>query len=129
MELDDCISKDCSTIYRFQFASIAFICGVYLPFTFHSNIWSLYVQPFTPINCSTSKTLPNIGWNNNVSQRSLPSLMVNNQNRSDCCGCAGLLASGSAADRQLFALCQEWFGSVHDIDARQPTILDEVSLA
>ncbi|CAF2767664.1 unnamed protein product [Rotaria sp. Silwood2] len=55
MESNDSNTKDCSTIYRFQFASIAFLCSVYLPFTFHSNIWSLYTQSFTSVNCSMNK--------------------------------------------------------------------------
>ncbi|CAF4034140.1 unnamed protein product, partial [Adineta steineri] len=119
MELDDCITKDCSTIYRFQFASIAFICGVYLPFTFHSNIWSLYTQPFKPVNCTTI---------NNITTRLLPVISIKTQNRSECCGCNGLF-NGSISDKRLLKLCQEWMGSLNDLDVRKATIIDEWHLA
>ncbi|CAF1382123.1 unnamed protein product [Adineta ricciae] len=128
MELDDCITKDCSTIYRFQFASIAFICGVYLPFTFHSNIWSLYTEPFKPVNCTTiNSTVLSGTWNNIIFKSSLLiSSKINN--RSDCCPCNGIL-NGTITDRRLVALCNEWLGSINDLETRKATIVDEWHLA
>jgi hypothetical protein len=126
MELDDCITKDCSTIYRFQFASIAFICGVYLPFTFHSNIWSLYTQPFTPINCTAIKNPFLSGSTNNLSTRSIPAALLKAPNRSECCACNGVL-SGGISDKRLLALCQEWMTSINGLEVRKATIIDEVS--
>lgn len=124
MELDDCITKDCSTIYRFQFASIAFICGVYLPFTFHSNIWSLYTQPFKPVNCTaTANALP-FGTMSNLTGRPWPPIATKAQNRSDCCPCNGML-NGTVGDKRLLALCQEWMGTLNDLDVRKATIIDE----
>jgi len=96
-------SNDCSTIYRFQFASIALLCTIYLPFTFHSNIWSIYIQPFTPINCTTYQT----------------PLLFNYSNQTDCCPCN---------DQRYWPICQEWFGSSsQDIEIRYETIVNEVS--
>jgi len=126
MELDDCITKDCSTIYRFQFASIAFICGVYLPFTFHSNIWLLYTQPFTPVNCTAIKSPFISGPINNITTRSLPMIPTDNHNRSDCCGCNKIL-NGSINDKRLLALCQGWMGNRNQLQVRKATIIEEVS--
>ena len=126
MELDDCITKDCSTIYRFQFASIAFICGVYLPFTFHSNIWSLYTQPFTPVNCTPIKNPFLSGSTNNLSTRSIPAALSKVPNRSECCACNGVL-SGGISDKRLLALCQELMTSINGLEVRKATIIDEVS--
>jgi hypothetical protein len=128
MELDDCITKDCSTIYRFQFASIAFICGVYLPFTFHANIWSLYTQAFTPVNCTTMKASSSSNLPANLTFDSL-SILSNRQfnNRSDCCGCQTMINSGNIHDKRFYAICQEWFDNIHEFDVRKATILDEVS--
>ncbi|CAF4447808.1 unnamed protein product [Rotaria magnacalcarata] len=122
MELDDCITKDCSTIYRFQFASIAFICGIYLPFTFHSNIWSLYTQPFTPVNCTTIKNPFLSEISNNLTTKPLPILAINNQSRSECCAC-----NGNLNDKRLSILCQEWVRSISQVEMRKATIIDEVS--
>lgn len=122
MELDDCITKDCSTIYRFQFASIAFICGIYLPFTFHSNIWLLYSQPFMPVNCTTLKT-PFLSESiNNITSRSLPIISKENHNRSECCTC-----NGNIKDKRLLALCQTWVGNRNQLQVRKATIIDEVN--
>ncbi len=119
MESNDCITKDCSTIYRFQFASIAFLCSVYLPFTFHSNIWSLYTQPFTPVNCSVIKTSFLSGSRLNITKRSLiPNLT--------CCPCNGIL-NGNSKDQRLLNLCQEWLANLNEIEVRKSTIIDEVS--
>jgi hypothetical protein len=126
MELDDCITKDCSTIYRFQFASIAFICGVYLPFTFHSNIWSLYSQPFTPSNCTIIKHPFLSASTNNITTKSLPTISTKTYNRSECCTCNDVL-SGSITDKRLLALCQEWMGNKNELEMRKATIVDEVS--
>ena len=126
MELDDCITKDCSTIYRFQFASIAFICGVYLPFTFHSSIWSLYTQSFKPVNCTAFDNALHFGTTNNLTVRPWPPIAWRTQNRSECCTCNGLL-NGTTSDKRLLALCQEWMGSLSDLDTRKATIIDEVS--
>ena len=126
MELDDCITKDCSTIYRFQFASIAFICGIFLPFTFHSNIWSLYAQPFTHNNCTAIKHPFISGSTNNISTRVIPVIPAKNQNQSECCACDEVL-SGSISDKRLLALCQEWMGNRNDLEVRKTTIIDEVS--
>ncbi|CAF1947116.1 unnamed protein product [Rotaria magnacalcarata] len=120
MELDDCITKDCSTIYRFQFASIAFICGIYLPFTFHSNIWSLYTQPFTPVNCTTIKNPFLSEISNNLTTKPLPILAINNQSRSECCAC-----NGNLNDKRLSILCQEWVRSISQVEMRKATIIDE----
>ncbi|CAF0764738.1 unnamed protein product [Rotaria sordida] len=128
MELDDCITKDCSTIYRFQFASIAFICGIYLPYTFHSNIWSLYTQPFTPINCTTIKNPFILGITNNIATKPLPIILTNNNNRSDCCPCHGI-QNGNINDKRLITLCQEWIKNINPIDVRKATIIDEWYLA
>ncbi len=126
MELDDCITKDCSTIYRFQFASIAFICGIYLPFTFHSNIWSLYTQPFTAVNCTAMKNPFHSGPVNNIATRSLSHLPTESHNRSTCCGCNGIL-NGSIVDKRLLPFCQEWMKNKNQLQARKPTIVEEVS--
>jgi len=126
MELDDCITKDCSTIYRFQFASIAFICGVYLPFTFHSNIWSLYTQPFKPVNCTAIKNPFIIGSISNLTTRSYPVISTKIHNRSECCACNGIL-NGNTSDKRLLDLCQEWMGSLNEREVRKATIIDEVS--
>lgn len=123
MEPSDCITKDCSTIYRFQFASIAFLCSVYLPFTFHSTIWSLYTQPFTPINCTVIKPSFISGSILNITKRSLTPILTKNLNRSDCCPCNGI-----TNDKRLLTLCQEWLANTNEIEVRKPTILDEVSL-
>jgi hypothetical protein len=126
MELDDCITKDCSTIYRFQFASIAFICGVYLPFTFHSDIWSLYSQPFTPVNCTAIKNPFIFGSINNITTKSLSMIPTKNDNRSECCACNGIL-NGSINDKRLLTLCQEWMRNRNQLQVRKATIIDEVS--
>ncbi|CAF1092118.1 unnamed protein product [Rotaria sp. Silwood1] len=130
MELDDCITKDCSTIYRFQFASIAFICGIYLPYTFHSNIWSLYSQPFTSVNCTTIKNPFILGITNNIPTKPLATILTNNNhnNRSDCCPCNGLL-NGNINDKRLVTLCQEWMKTINQLDVRKATIIDEWHLA
>ncbi len=127
MELDDCITKDCSTIYRFQFASIAFICGIYLPFTFHSNIWSLYTQPFTSVNCTAMKNPFLHGPVNNITTRSLSIMPAETHNRSACCACNGIL-NGSIVDKRLLPLCQEWMRNRNQLQVRKATIIDEVSL-
>lgn len=123
MELDDCITKDCSTIYRFQFASIAFICGIYLPFTFHSNIWLLYTQPFTPVNCTaTTINIKNpflYGSITNITTRSISS--IDNPNRTECCPC-----NGNINDKRVLTLCQEWIAYKNQIQIRKATIIDEV---
>jgi len=121
MEPNDCATKDCSTIYRFQFASIAFLCAIYLPFTFHSNIWTLYTQPFTPVNCSVIKT-PLIS---NQTTKSFLPLLIKNYNRSDCCPCDGFLR-GNQSNKHLWKLCQEWMANVNELEARKATIIDEV---
>jgi hypothetical protein len=126
MEPNDCITKDCSTIYRFQFASIAFLCSVYLPFTFHSNIWSLYSQPFTPIDCSVIKPPFISGSISNITKRALPPYLTKNQNQSDCCPCKGI--NGNSNDKRLLKQCQEWLANFNDIEVRKATIIDEVSL-
>lgn len=120
MELDDCITKDCSTIYRFQFASIAFICAVYLPFTFHSNIWSLYTQAFSPINCTNLRNHSLHTPVANITARALTGLSsIEHPNRSICCACNGN-STGSG-------LCQEWIKHRNHIQVRKATIIDEVS--
>ncbi len=126
MELDDCITKDCSTIYRFQFASIAFICGVYLPFTFHSDIWSLYTQPFTPVNCTAIKNPFIFGPITNITTRSLSMIPTENHNRSECCDCSGIL-NGNINDKRLLTLCQGWMGNRNQAQVRKATIIEEVS--
>jgi hypothetical protein len=129
MEPNDCITKDCSTIYRFQFASIAFLCSVYLPFTFHSNIWSLYSQPFTPVNCSIIKTSSFVSESiSNITKRSLVSNVKQNLNRTDCCPCNGIL-NGNSSDKRLWTLCQQWLANFHEIEVRKATVIDEVSLS
>jgi hypothetical protein len=127
MESNDCITKDCSTIYRFQFASIAFLCSLYLPFTFHSNIWSLYTQPFTPLNCSVIKPSFISGSTSNTQTKSLLSVLIKNYNHTECCPCNGII-SGNINDKRLLALCQEWMASVNELKAPKTTIIDEVSL-
>lgn len=119
MESNDCTTKDCSTIYRFQFASIAFLCSVYLPFTFHSNIWSLYTQPFTPVNCSISSA--------NITARPVLANGIRMVNQSECCPCQKLL-NGNTNDKRLWSLCQEWLTNSNEIEVRKATIIDEVSL-
>lgn len=121
MESNDCLNKDCSTIYRFQFASIAFLCSVYLPFTFHSNIWSLYTQPFTPVNCSLS--ILNITNRPFLSNNGIKTAV----NQSDCCPCQKLL-NGNTNDRRLWNLCQDWLTNANEIDVRKATVIDEVSV-
>lgn len=127
MELDDCMTKDCSTIYRFQFASIAFICGVYLPFTFHSNIWSLYTQPFNSVNCTTMKSPFLSDSINNITARSISFMPKDNHNRSACCTCNGIL-NGTVIDKRLLPFCQEWMRNKNQLQARKPTIVEEVGL-
>lgn len=119
MELDDCITKDCSTIYRFQFASIAFLCGIYLPYTFHSSIWSLYTQPFTPVNCTSNRNPFIFDPINDIGTKTLP---TNNQNRSECCAC-----NGNNNDKRLLVLCPEWMKGANHVEIRKSTIIDEVS--
>lgn len=127
MELDDCMTKDCSTIYRFQFASIAFICGVYLPFTFHSSIWTLYTQPFASINCTTIKNPLLSASINNITARSLALTSKEHSNRSACCACNEIL-NGSVVDKRLLPLCQEWMRNKNQLHARKATIIEEVGL-
>ena len=122
MELDDCITKDCSTIYRFQFASIAFICGVYLPFTFHSSIWSLYSQSFTPVNCTTIRNPFLSELANNVTTRSISMIPIENHNRSACCLC-----NGTITDKRALTSCQEWMRNKNQVQMRKATIIDEVN--
>ena len=126
MEPNDCLTKDCSTIYRFQFASIAFLCSVYLPFTFHSNIWSLYTQPFTPVNCSPIKSSFLSGSTSNITKRSLIPSPIKSLNQSDCCPCSTLL-NGNTNDKRLWGLCQEWLTNSHELEVRKATVIDEVS--
>ena len=128
MELDDCMTKDCSTIYRFQFASIAFLCGVYLPLTFHSNIWSLYIQPFTPVNCTGNRLTSLPALSLNITPRAFTGLTsIRTYNRTDCCGCQALLNGGHVNDKRLLTLCQEWLANWNEFDVRKATIIDEVS--
>ena len=127
MELDDCMTKDCSTIYRFQFASIAFICGVYLPFTFHSTIWSLYAQPFASVNCTTMKNPFLTDSINNITARSISFMPKDNRNRSICCACNGI-RNGSIIDKRLLPLCQEWMRNKNQLQTRKATIIEEVGL-
>ncbi len=128
MEPTDCITKDCSTIYRFQFASIAFLCSIYLPFTFHSNIWSLYTQPFTPVNCSSFIKTPFIsGSTSNITKRSLPPNPIKNLNQSECCPCNAIL-NGNTNDKRAWSLCQDWLANFNEIEVRKATVIDEVSL-
>ena len=126
MEPNDCITKDCSTFYRFQFASIAFLCGVYLPFTFHSNIWSLYTQPFTPVNCTVIKTPFISGSTANITLGSLPIALTKSQSRSECCPCNEIFR-GSMGNKRLLTLCQEWMAQRNGLEIRKATIIDEVS--
>lgn len=132
MELDDCMTKDCSTIYRFQFASIAFLCGVYLPLTFHANIWSLYIQPFTPVNCTVIKHHPLLlspPLSLNITPRAFTGLSsTRTHNRTDCCGCQALLNGGNVNDKKLLTLCQEWLENWNEHELRKATIVDEVRL-
>ena len=121
------MTKDCSTIYRFQFASIAFICGVYLPFTFHSSIWGLYAQPFTSINCTTIKNPLLSASINNITARTLALTSKENSNRSACCACKEIL-NGSVVDKRLLPLCQEWMRNKNQLQARKATIIEEVGL-
>lgn len=127
MELDDCITKDCSTIYRFQFASIAFLCGVYLPFTFHSSIWSLYIQPFTPVNCTAMKNPLLSSIATNITLKASPLLLTRNYTRPDCCGCHTLLNGENTHDKRLLAVCHDWLANLNGLDVRKATILDEVT--
>ncbi|CAF2842117.1 unnamed protein product [Rotaria sp. Silwood2] len=128
MESNDSNTKDCSTIYRFQFASIAFLCSVYLPFTFHSNIWSLYTQPFTPVNCSINKNPAISGLTSNTLTKSMLSILIKNYNRSDCCPCKEIL-KGNINDKRLWVLCQSWMANIHELEVRKATIIDEWNLA
>lgn len=127
MESNDCITKDCSTIYRFQFASIAFLCSVYLPYTFHSSIWSLYTEPFSPVNCSSINTPFVSGSTSNAQTKSLLSVLIKNFNQSECCPCSDILSS-NINDKRLLSLCQEWITNVNELKSRKTTIIDEVSL-
>ncbi|CAF1613640.1 unnamed protein product [Adineta ricciae] len=124
MESNDCITKDCSTIYRFQFASIAFLCSVYLPYTFHSSIWSLYTEPFSPVNCSSINTPFVSGSTANAQTKSLLSVLIKNFNQSECCPCNDILSSNTN-DKRLLSLCQEWITSVNELKSRKTTIIDE----
>jgi hypothetical protein len=110
--------NDCSTFYRFQFASIAFLCGVYLPFTFHSTVWSLYTQPFTPVNCTATKTPFLFDSISNLTK---------NHNRTECCLCNGVIRR-TITDKRLLTLCQEWIANMNGLNIRKATIIDEVSL-
>ncbi|CAF3559193.1 unnamed protein product [Rotaria sp. Silwood1] len=128
MESNDSNTKDCSTIYRFQFASIAFLCSVYLPFTFHSNIWSLYTQPFTPVNCSMNKNPVISGLTLNTPIKSILPILIKNYNRTDCCPCKEIL-NGNINDKRLWIRCQSWIASLNELEARKATIIDEWNLA
>ncbi|CAF3687635.1 unnamed protein product [Rotaria socialis] len=128
MEPNDSSTRDCSTIYRFQFASIAFLCSVYLPFTFHSNIWSLYTQPFSPVNCSLDKSSFLSGSTANVPTKLTPPLFSKNQNRSGCCPCRDFL-NGNVNDKRLWLLCQSWIANKHELEERKATIIEEWHLA
>ncbi|CAF1013122.1 unnamed protein product [Didymodactylos carnosus] len=108
MELDDCISKDCGTIYRFQFASIAFLCGVLLPYTFHTNIWSIYTKPFSTIDCSRSSDLILTHLSNSTSK----------SNSSICCSC----------DKRLSLYCAELLGSSSNYEKQKATVIEEWNL-
>ncbi|CAF1050169.1 unnamed protein product [Adineta steineri] len=128
MESNDCITKDCSTIYRFQFASIAFLCSVYLPFTFHSNIWLLYTQPFTPVNCSMINPSFISGSTSNMQTKTLLSVLIKDYNQPECCPCNGIF-DGSITDKNLLTLCQEWMTNISELKIRKATIIDEWHLA
>ena len=109
MEPTDCLAKDCSAMYRFQFATIAFLCAVCLPLTFHSNIWSLYTQPIVRVNCTDVVLLHHT-----------ESLAY--RNRSECCLCQGIFG-GTQQDRHWFTACQTW---IDDGQERKANIIDEV---
>ena len=126
MESNNCITKDCSAIYRFQFASIAFLCSVYLPFTFHSNIWTLYTQAFTPVNCSTNKISLSSGSISTLPIRSIPSIPIKNYTRTECCPCQEI-HRGNINDKRLWMLCQSWIANINQLEIRQATIIGEVS--
>ncbi|CAF4167086.1 unnamed protein product [Rotaria magnacalcarata] len=128
MEPNDSSTRDCSTIYRFQFASIAFLCSVYLPFTFHSNIWSLYTQPFSPVNCSLDRSSFLSGSTANIPTKLTPPLFSKNQNRSECCPCRDFL-NGNVNDKRLWLLCQSWIANKHELEERKATIIEEWHLA
>ncbi|CAF1268244.1 unnamed protein product [Rotaria sordida] len=128
MESNDSHTKDCSTIYRFQFASIAFLCSVYLPFTFHSNIWSLYTQPFTPVNCSMNKNPVISGLTWNTPTRSILPILIKNYNRSECCPCREIL-NGNINDKHLWTRCRSWMANINELEVRKATIIDEWNLA
>lgn len=125
MEPNDSSTRDCSTIYRFQFASIAFLCSVYLPFTFHSSIWSLYTQPFSPVNCSTDRNSFLSGSKVNNLTKPLVPLSIRSQNRSECCLCNDIL-KGNVNDKRLLILCQAWLANRNEVEERKSTIIEEV---
>ncbi|CAF1076321.1 unnamed protein product, partial [Didymodactylos carnosus] len=108
MDIDDCISKDCGTIYRFQFASIAFLCGVLLPYTFHTNIWSIYTKPFSTIDCSRSPDLILTHLTNSTTK----------SNRSICCSC----------EKRSSLYCDELLNGGLDSDIRKATVIEEWNL-
>lgn len=122
MNADECIIRDCSAMYRFQFASIAFLCILYLPYTFHANIWSLYTQSWTSVNCTDASTLIHAGFPLNVTNKFFSS----NSNRSDCCPCYDFL-HGTRKDHLLFTSCQTWFEKIYGLETRKGNIIDEVS--
>ena len=106
------MAKDCSAMYRFQFATIAFVCAVCLPLTFHSTIWSLYTQPTVRVKCAGVAPLRHAE-------------SIAHRNRSECCVCQGIFG-GTRQDKYWFTACQTWIDDVNDGQERKANIIDEV---
>lgn len=104
------IYQRCSPISRFQFATIAFLCTVYFPYTFHSNVWSLLIQPIDQQNCSDVNP-----------QNSSSNLIFQLFNRSICCSCEKF-----SQNRDFYRTCRFWHDELRQIDRRKLTLLDEV---
>ena len=88
---------DCAPIYRFQHASFALLCAIYLPYVFHTNIWTLYTQPWPKENCTEF------------------------DNRTSCCPC-----QEHRNDANLFSSCRIWWDKIHGFDQRKVNVIEEV---
>ena len=91
---------DCAPIYRFQHASFALLCAIYLPYSFHTNIWTLYTQPWPKENCTEI------------------------DNRTACCPC-----QEHRHDENLFSSCRIWWDKIHGFEQRKVNVIEEVRRA
>jgi hypothetical protein len=114
--------NECSSMYRFQFASLAFLCALYLPYVFHSTIWSFYTQTWTNEHCGNLSQSLTMNMFVNLTLESLSTMIVS---QSDCCPCQQL-AYHYRHDRSWLSSCHIWLEKISGLDRRKSNIIDEV---